>query len=174
MENLNNPSNESNHQYYEMLKTFESCMLITHSKDQTRSDPLCGRPMHIAHVELNCELWFLADRSSEKIFEIRNIPYVYITCQQGQRSFLTLSGTATIVDDRSKVSEIWKEPYRVWFPKGTHDESLILIHVRPEEGEFWNDDNMDKVKYFFRAVKAYATGETPTVDSDQHQKITFS
>lgn len=62
--------------------------------------------------------------------------------------------------ERAKVAELWKEPFRVWYPGGKDDPRLVLIAVRPQEGEYWDNEGTNKIKYLFEAVKAYTTGRT--------------
>ncbi len=41
--------------------------------------------------------------------------------------------------------------------------------MRPEEGEFWDNEGFNKIKYLFESAKAYVTGQTPEVaEGEQH------
>src|ERR1044071_8003021 len=96
----------------ELLESFETAMLVTHGTDS----PYHARPMAIARVERGCDLWVFTGRRSAKGNEIQNDQRVLIVCQDEMRRYVALRGTARLIDDRAKASELWKESYKVWFP----------------------------------------------------------
>ena len=44
----------------------------------------------------------------------------------------------------------------------------MLIQLRAEEGEWWDERGVNRLKYALETVKAYATGTTPQIDTSQH------
>jgi len=131
-----------------------------------------GRPMAVAAVEPDGRLWFLTGRETGKVHEIEMDSHAYLTAQDGDSSFLTLSGRASLIDDHEKVRELWQEGYRVWFPGGTDDPDIELISLQPDSGEFWDTTGGRRVKYFWEAAKAYMTGTTPDADATgQHGRV---
>lgn len=132
-------------------------MLVTHG----RSETFHARPMALAQVEADCRIWFLTHRDSAKAHEIETDTHVLVICQQDHHAYLSLSGRATLVDDRAKTAELWKEPFRVWFPKGKDDPELALISVTPEDGEFWDNSGFRKIKYLMESAAAYVIGRQP-------------
>jgi general stress protein 26 len=76
------------------------------------------------------------------------------------------------VDDRGKVEALWKESWRLWFDQGKDDPRLVLLHIRPEEAEYWDRSGAQGLKYAAKAAKAYVKGERATeADRDQHGKV---
>lgn len=150
--------------FHGLLKQFNNAILITHAPGGN----LRARPMAIAHLDDACQLWFLSPRESAKIHEIEDNTKVHIVCQNENSSYVSMSGRASLVDDRAQVKTIWKEPFRVWFPNGPEDPNCVLIAVKPEEGEYWDNSGMNKVKYLYEAAKAYLSGETPHIDKEIH------
>lgn len=149
-----------------MLKEFDTGMLITRNDER-----LMGRPMGLAKVEDNCDLWFFSGKS-EKTNEIKNDSNVLVTFQKDHGRYLSVSGTANLVDDQNKINELWRAPYKVWFPKGKTDPNIILIKVNSEGAEYWNNQGVNKLSYIFQATKAYLTGTTPDVsEGEQHGKL---
>ena len=70
------------------------------------------------------------------------------------------------------MEELWREPFKAWFPKGKDDPELALVSVTPQDGEYWDTEGLKKIKYLFEAAKAYATGTTPHIDEgEQHAKV---
>jgi general stress protein 26 len=152
----------------QMLEAMDSAMLITHAADH----PLHARPMAIARVEPNCNLWFFTGQASAKVHEIQSDQQVLVACQDDRRSYLSLNGRAELVSDRAKFREVWKESYKTWFPQGVDDPNLLLIVVHAEQAEYWDNQGAAGLKYAFQAAKAYVSGTRPEVkEGEQHAKI---
>jgi general stress protein 26 len=153
---------------YEMLERFESAMLVTHNPDGV----LDARPMRVADVDPAGPLWFLTSRSSRKVSEIEKDSRVLLVYQDASGQYLSIFGTARIVDDNLRARRLWKEPYKVWFPKGPDDGDLVLLSVEPEIAEFWDVGGLNGLRYLFDAAKAYVTGDRAAVeDSDKHARL---
>jgi general stress protein 26 len=154
--------------FHDLLAKFDTAMLVTH----TASGELRARPMAIAKIDDSCRVWFLTSVESGKVHEIESDTHVNVVCQKERSLFVSLSGLARLNRDRAKVEEVWKEVYKVWFPKGKDDPELALVSVEPSEGEYWDDEGFKKIKYLFEAAKAYASGTKPQVDEgEQHGKV---
>jgi len=147
----------------ELMQSFTTAMLVTHSRDG-----LQGRPMQIATVDNSCVSFFTAFESS-KVNEILADPTVLVTMQKDSSLSLSVSGTALISRERSRMAAKWSDRYKVWFPQGLNDPQLTLIDVFPSRIEYWDASGSNKVKYLIEAVKAYVTGEQPViVEGEQH------
>ncbi len=153
---------------YEMLERFESAMLVTRNPDGL----LDARPMRVADVEPSGPLWFMTARSSRKVSEIEKDSRVLLVYQDASGQYLSIAGTARIVDDTQRTRRLWKEPYKVWFPKGPDDPDLVLLSVEPEIAEFWDVAGLNRLRYLFDAAKAYVTGDRAAIeDSDKHARL---
>lgn len=151
-----------------LLEKFDTAMFITHAG----ADKMRARPMAIAKVEPNCDLWFVTGRETAKVHEIESRKHVNVVCQDGEKVCISISGRAELVVDRRKLDEVWKEEFKVWFPGGKSDPEIRLIFVRGEEAEYWDRKGANGVRYLFSAVKGYATGETPPIkEGEQHGKV---
>lgn len=78
-----------------------------------------------------------------------------------------------VVDDGPRTRRLWKEPHKVWFPKGPDDPDLVLLSVEPEIAEFWDVGGIKGLRYLFDAAKAYVTGERVAIEdeSDIHARL---
>lgn len=152
-----------------LLKTFRNAMLVT----QARDNALRSRPMALLKVEDNGDCWFVSGFASGKVDEIERNPKVNVSLQD-DRKFLSISGYAAISRDRQKLDELWSEPLKVYFPKGKEDPDLVLIRVTPAEGEYWDNQGIQGLKFLLEAAKAYVTGTTLHVDSAQHATVTMN
>lgn len=150
----------------DLIKGFSTAMLITHSPD----GELRARPMAIAGVDEDLSVWFFTSQDCAKVHEIEADTRVHISFQRDNSSYLSISGAASVVRDRQKAGELWKEPFRVWFPDGKDDPNLVLISFHPHRAEFWDNSGFNKVSYLWQTAKAYITNDTPEIhnDSDQH------
>ena len=131
-----------------------------------------GRPMAVAAVESDGRLWFLTGKDTAKVHEIEMDSHAYLTAQDGDSAFLTVTGRATLVDDPEKVRELWNEDFRAWFPGGVDDPDIELIFLRPEYGEFWDTTGAHRARYFWQAAKAYVSGTPPDPDeTGEHGRV---
>ncbi len=161
------PDEQHDH-FISLLKRFHTAMLVTLSGERG----LHARPMAIARVEDDGHLWFLTGVDTAKVHEIEHDSHVFLTAQDGDSAFLSVEGRATLIGDRAKIADLWREPFRVWFPGGKDDPNIELISVRPERGEFWDSTGLNRCKYFWQATRAYLSGITPDIDEgDQHAKV---
>ncbi len=156
---------EQHEHFLSLLKKFHTAMLVTH----TGEHGFHARPMAIAEVDEDGRMWFFTAANTAKVHEIEIDSHVHLTAQDGDSTFLALSGRATLIDDREKIAELWSEPFRVWFPGGKDDPTIELIAVRPVVGEFWDNTGLNRCKYLWEATKACVTGTTPEIhDGDGH------
>ena len=96
-------------------------------------------------------------------------------CQRDHTVYLSVAGTASVVRDLSRIEEVWKEPFRVWFPEGIADPHLVLIHVIPDRAEYWDNQGLNQVSYLWEAAIAYVTGETPRVkEGEKHGVVSLT
>lgn len=153
---------------HHLLEEFDTAMLVTRSP---AGEPR-ARPMAVAQVDPDGTLWFMTQHESGKVEEIDQDDRVAVVMQSAMK-FVSLSGEATPVDDRQKVEELWKEAWKTWFPGGKDDPNLCLLHVRGDQGEYWDNSGAKGVKYLIEAGKAYLSGTRPDVDGDPkiHAKV---
>jgi general stress protein 26 len=161
---------DSREKVYELLKEFSTAMMVTTGAE----GELEARPMQIAEIEEHGRVWFFTGRGGRVVREIKDDSEVLLVFQEERTSYMSLRGTARAVDDKAKAQELWKEPYRVWFPGGVDDPRLVMISVQPVAAEFWDNKGGNRLEYLFEAAKAYVTGSRPRVDDpDQHAKVTL-
>ena len=151
-----------------LLHTFKHAMLTTKS----RHGDFHARPMIMAEVAEDGNLYLISDIHSEKIEELAEDSRVNVSMQEGQR-WVALAGKAEIVRDEEHMKKMWSEAWRVWFPQGPEDSSLVLIKVSPTQGEYWDNEGMSRIKYLYETAKAYVTGTTPSLDKDIHSKVSL-
>lgn len=159
---------EQRDRVYRLLKEFTTAMLVTH----TAEDPgLRARPMAVSSIDDDGKVWFVTSSEATKVYEIQEDTRVHLVFQHNNSAHLFLSGTGRTIINRSKIADFWNETMRVWFPGGKDDPSIVLIEVTPTWAEYWDNQGVQKIKYLFDAVKAYASGIPPTLDEKQHGQV---
>lgn len=149
----------------ELLESFDTAMLMTHHAEKAHA-----RPMAIASVEGTNTIWFVTSMDSPKADEIRKDSRVSATFQSSRR-YVALSGTAELVDDRTKLDELWRPSWKVWFPNGKDDPSITLIRVTVKDAEYWDNAGTKGIRYVFEAAKALLRHTTPTVHEILHGRV---
>lgn len=163
-------TNSPDNKLRELLDEFGIVMLATRgARGELRS-----RPMALVQLEPDGTLWLLTDRHSGKVEEIAQDSHVNVTAQASSK-FVSISGNAWSVDDRRKIVELWKESFKIWFPGGKEDPSLVLIKIKADSGEYWDNSGTSGIKYLIEAGRAYLSGTRPDVDADPkiHGKVTL-
>jgi general stress protein 26 len=155
---------EDNHaRFIDAVKGFRTAMLITHGGGGRMN----ARPMAVAELRPDGDTCFATSMDAPKVQEIEQSPAVTVTFQSSA-VFARLTGTATLTCDRALIDRLWSEAWRVWWPKGKDDPSIVLIRVAADEGEYWDNAGVQGIKYAFEAAKAYLKGERPAIDPGVH------
>jgi len=162
---MNKPENSKEH-LYDLLKDFDTAMLVTHP----RSGEMHARPMAVAELRADGDAYFVTSIASPKIAEIESDASATLTFQSS-REFASLSGRLSVVKDRALIDRLWKEAWKVWFPQGKDDPTISLLKFDAMHGEYWDNSGIQGLKYAFEAVKAYAKGEKPATDGKQNAKV---
>jgi general stress protein 26 len=154
--------------FKEVLGKFDTAMLTTiNGEGQMHS-----RPMAIAELEENGDLIFFTNQESAKIQEIEGNPAASATCQNSWKDSVVIRGTASLFRDAAKAKKLWRKTYQTWFPGGRDDPSLVMIRLRGEFAEYWDNSGAQGIKYLFKAAKAIATRSRPEPDSvDEHGTV---
>ncbi len=80
--------------------------------------------------------------------------------KESDNKYVSVSGRAQVVTDRSKIKELWTPLMKTWFPKGEDDPEICLIRVRAESAEYW-DSPSSTIVHIYGLAKAVVTGERP-------------
>lgn len=126
------------------------CLFCTYENGQ-----IVSRPMGTQQVEEDGTLWFISKKDSSKNEQIDENSTVHLMYSDtGKHHYLSLSGHAHVVVDRSKVEELWNPMAKAWFEKGKDDPEISLIRVTPDEGHYWDTKNGKLISMLRIAVAA--------------------
>ena len=148
----------------ELIKDINVAMLTTEAEDGL----LHSRPMATQKTEFDGTLWFFTGLSTGKISELDWNPEVNVSYAEPSHSrYVSVSGTAEIVNDRAKMEELWSDIYKAWFPQGLDDPDVCLMKVEVTFAEYW-DVPSGKMVQVFGFLKALATGERLKLEGESH------
>jgi len=148
--------NQNVEKLIEMVKGVRTCMLIT---NEMNADNISGRPMSISKIDDDGTIWFFTKASSPKVDEIEESKKVSIAItNESSNNYLMIHGTATLVNDKSKMAALWSAIMKAWFPLGLDDPDMTLIKVVPDEVNYW-DSSSSKMVVLFNLLKALVTGK---------------
>ena len=87
--------------------------------------------------DANMVVWLATNPRSRKVEQIRGNPHVllYYSDPEGM-GYVTLTGTARLVDDPREKARRWKEEWAGFYPDREHDE--LLIEVTPDRLEVFS------------------------------------
>lgn len=158
---------ETTEKLNELIKDIKIAMLTTNDNGIFRS-----RPMATQEADFNGELWFFTSSQTHKTEEIEKDNRVNVSYSEpSDNRFVSMSGTAELVNDREKIEELWSPLYLAWFPKGLEDPNIVLLKVTVEHAEYWDATSSSLVEAF-GLLKSLVTGER-TAGGD-HAVVNFA
>jgi general stress protein 26 len=143
---------------WELIKDIKFAMFTAHHGN----GHLHSRPMTtLNRDEKGGVLWFFMSRSSEPVLDIESTPDVNVSYSDpGKDSYVSVSGTARMVNDPEQKRALWSALYKAYFPNGVDDPDLALIAVTINHAEYW-DVKTNKATKIFEMAKASMTGTAP-------------
>jgi len=145
----------------ELVSKFRIAMLTTVTADGA----LTSRPMAVQETEFDGDLWFVAQRDSDQVHQLRADPTIGVALSSSD-TWVSISGTAEIVEDRAKVRELWNSAVQAWFPNGPDDPDVVLVKVHADGAEYW-DSPGSKVMTVLSYAKSRLTGNRPDVGENE-------
>jgi len=141
----------------ELLKGFPIAFMVT-----VQNGTPTARPIGVVgdHAAFDGSLWFITDKRSRKVTAIASGATTALLFQNDKEgAYLHLSGRATVVDDRTRLEELYTTLQRTWFPLGLDDPNITLVRFDAEQGDYW-DSHDSLVRLAFAFAKSLVT-KTP-------------
>ena len=149
----------------DMMKGIKFAMLTTLEEDGS----LHSRPMATQEIEFDGDLWFFTKANAPKVWEVGHHRQVNVSFADPEKSkFISASGSATLIRDRAKMQQLWKAPYKVFFPEGLDDPEIALLKITIAKAEYW-DSSPTAIGRAFDFAKAYLTKDASKLGD--HQEI---
>jgi general stress protein 26 len=152
-------ANDAVEKMREIAKDANICMFVTNLEKL----PLDARPMATQEVDDDGNIWFMSSKSSNKHIDIKNDDRVQLFYSHtGNYEYLSVFGSAELVNDRNKIEELWTPMAKTWFEEGKDDPDIELIKVTPEDAYYWDTKNSKMVSLIKFAMGS--VGITPKDD----------
>ena len=130
----------------EMIKDIRFAMFTTRHDGQMHSRPMTTQ---LSEDDDAGRLWFFASRQGEPVADIALDSQVNISYADPDRdAYVSVSGTAKVVEDMARKNALWSTFAEAWFPGGVTDPDLALIEVNVTGAELW-DVNTNKAMQLF-------------------------
>jgi general stress protein 26 len=112
------------------------CWLVTTVDGRVHGRPMGRIPPEPGEDALT--LRFLTDGRSHKAFELRRSALVTaIFDHQAADAYVTVSGPAILLEDRSEVRRRWKRGYDAYFPSEADRAHAVFVEVAIGRMELW-------------------------------------
>jgi general stress protein 26 len=116
------------------------------------------------------DLWFVCREGTAKLADLAHDPHINLTYyKESSHEWVSVSGLATVTQDRATIRELYAEDWRAWFPDegdprhGTPDDPrMVLIGVQIHGAEFL-EVNKPKPVVLFEIAKGWLTGTEPEI-----------
>ena len=152
-----------------LIKDIRVAMLTTVEEDGS----LRSRPMATQTTPFDGTLWFFTEKSAPKVHEVEEEAHVNVSYAKPEdQLYVSVSGTARVVEDRAQIEALWHPMLKAWFPEGKDDPNVALLRVEVQKAEYW-DSPSSKVVQLFGLAKALATGERYDGEGADHEKLSL-
>ena len=137
-----------------LIKDIKFAMLIS-TNDKGH---LHGRPMTTQQTEFDGDIWFIGSKDSEVVHDVKSRPQVNVSyADTGSNNYVSVHGTAELVEDRAKLDELWSDMYNMYFEGGKEDPNVQLIKIDTHGAEYWESGG--KVRTLFALAKNLLPGQ---------------
>lgn len=130
--------------------------MLTHADEHGQ---LIAKPMATQDVDFDGTVYFIAKRTSDQVQDLQQRPSVNVA-YAGEGAWVSLTGTALVLNDVDKLQELWDTFTGSWLEGGPENPDNVLIEVTGRSAEYWDTPGGGKVTQVANLVKAKVTGET--------------
>jgi general stress protein 26 len=123
---------------------------------------LSSRPMTTREIDDDGVLWFFVSLHSDVSRELSERPLVNVSFSEPKNGFYaSLSGQATLIEDRALYAKLWRPLDKAWFSCGVDDPNLALIRFDVHIAEYWDSASSRMVQLIKVMTAAMTRGNAP-------------
>jgi general stress protein 26 len=157
---MTNDNDRNIERAWELMDKIGFAMLVTRDADKLRA-----RPMRAYLERDENAIYLLTDARRHKDEEIARNPGVNLSfADTGSMKYVSLTGTATISNDRARIKELFSTPAKAWWGSAD-DPNIRVLKVAPDDAEFW--DSPGSVISYVKMAVAAATGSRPDIGDNR-------
>lgn len=147
----------------ELVDEIKFAMMTTEEADGS----LRSRPMATLQMDAGGSLWFFTALTSPKIEEAAQHRQVNLSyARPDKQDYLSVSGSAEILQDKEKMRALWTPWIKPWFPAGLDDPNLVLLKVTITEAEYWTAPH-GAARRLYGLAKGILTGNTDALGENR-------
>lgn len=151
---------------WSLIETISICMLVTHDGG---GDELRARPMSAHANPDEGAIYFLTDARNHKDNEIEINENICLTfADTGGQKYVSVTGTANVSHNRSKIDELWSTPAKAWWDS-KDDPNIRVLRVMPSQAEFW--DGPGSIVTLVKMMTAAITGNRPEIGENKKVQL---
>jgi general stress protein 26 len=143
---------------WDLIEHIPICMLVTHDGEEIRA-----RPMGAYVRRDENAVYFLTDARRHKDDEIVRDPRVCISFAD-TRGYVSITGRAAVLNDRTKIKELWSMPAKAWWDSAD-DPSIRVLRVTPNDAEYW--DSPGTMVSYVKMAAAAVTNTRPSLGDNK-------
>lgn len=164
------PTSKKLDELYALIDDMEIALLTTRRPDGS----LVTRPMATQDRGPLADLWFVTNIETHKVDEIEHDPNVNLGYyDDGSKEWVSVSGTASISQDRARIRELYAPDWKAWFEDeggdrdgGPDDPRLALIAVDAHTVHYMKAKHSRPVT-LFEIARGMVTGDTPDLGREE-------
>lgn len=157
----------------ELTTDQRTVMVTTGRSNGGGSARLEARPLTALDTDDTGSTWFLVSRSSDWMKALQpGTPALFTGSDDDDGSWFAVSGTVYLVDDRSRIAELWNPIAGAWFD-GADDPDLVAIRIQADELSWWDSPPSGLVR-LWKIAKAALGGDADDVGDHGTETIAAS
>lgn len=145
----------------ELTESINICMLTTEVAGE-----LTARPMSTQTVDEDGSIWFFTSDTSIGAQSADGDKVLLAYSSPAKNSYVSVNGMATLVHDKAKMKELWKDILTAWFPKGLDTPDIALLKVRPTAAHYWDAD-ASRMRILAQYAYAKVTGDYKSMEGKE-------
>ncbi|QGG95424.1 pyridoxamine 5'-phosphate oxidase family protein [Actinomarinicola tropica] len=151
-------------QHLKALATDQRVVMLTTADTSSALPQLEGRPLTVLDVDDAGTCWFLVDGTADWIGQVRGGGAASISGNDmSDGTWFSTSGRAELVEDRSRIDELWTPFAEAWF-EGANDPRLAALAVHVDTLAWWESADNRLVRLWKMATAALGSGQGDTGD----------
>lgn len=165
------PTDKKLDELYELIDKMEIALMTTRRPDGM----LVARPMATQKRGPLADLWFVTDVETHKVDELERDSHVCLGYyNSSSKEWVSVSGTATISQDRKKIRELYQPDWRAWFGDeggdrngGPDDPRLALLLIDAQSVTYMKS-KYSRPRVLFELARSMVTGKKLDLGREEH------
>lgn len=155
---------------YKLIGDMEIALMTTRRPDGS----LVTRPMATQDRGPHADLWFVTSIETHKVEELEADPNVCLGYyDNGSKEWVSVSGTASLVQDRAKIRELYQPDWKAYFEDeggrrdgGPDDPRLALVLVDAHSVHYMKS-RFSKPRALFEIARRMVTGKAAELGREE-------